>query len=268
MGTLSIQDVSYTYKGSRESHLAVQGVNLTIQEGEIVCFIGPSGCGKSTVLNMLAGLFHPTTGKIEYEQNEITGPGVDRGVVFQSYSLFPWMTAQENVILALEQVNKGVPKQELKQKAKELLELVGLDKADQKYPSQLSGGMQQRVALARMFALDSPVFLMDEPFGAVDAAVRANLQDCLVDLWSKQQKKKTIVMVTHDIDEAILLSDRIVVFSPNPGRVSETITVSIPRPRSRQSLFMSPRYMDLRAHLLTLLHGEETQAWEEKVSSL
>lgn len=267
MGTLSLRNISYEYKRLKETNLAVSKVNLEIQEGEFVSFIGPSGCGKSTVLNMLAGLLKPTEGTIYCKDKPIEGPGLERGVVFQSYSLFPWMTAQENIVLALQQVQKQESSSNLEIKASQLLEMVGLKGAEKKYPSQLSGGMQQRVALARMFALDSPVFLMDEPFGAVDAAVRANLQDCLIDLWNHQQNKKTVVMVTHDIDEAVLLSDRIMVFTPGPGRVEEIISVDIPRPRKRSELFMSPRYVELRAHLMGLLQSEGNQQ-EGRVVSL
>ncbi|RXT08000.1 ABC transporter ATP-binding protein [Ammoniphilus sp. CFH 90114] len=259
MSMISIRDVSYAYKQNQEIQWAVRDVNLEIAQGEIVSFIGPSGCGKSTVLNMLAGLLVPTQGNIYCNDHLVQGPSLERGVVFQSYSLFPWMTAEENILLALQQVRRQESPQELKKVAHRLLDTVGLQGADQKYPAQLSGGMQQRVALARLFAVNSPVFLMDEPFGAVDAAVRATLQDCLIQLWSGEEAKKTVILVTHDIDEAILLSDRIVVFSPGPGKVEEVISVDIPRPRKRSQLFMSPRYVELRAHLLSSLHNDSEQ---------
>lgn len=268
MGALTLRNISYEYKRYKETNLAVSNVNLEIKEGEFVSFIGPSGCGKSTVLNMLAGLLKPTVGTIHCNGKPVEGPGLERGVVFQSYSLFPWMTARENIVLALQQVQKQDAVSVLEKKASELLEMVGLKGAEEKFPSQLSGGMQQRVALARMFALDSPVFLMDEPFGAVDAAVRANLQDCLIELWNHQHNKKTVVMVTHDIDEAILLSDRIAVFTPGPGKVEEIISVDIPRPRKRSKLLMSPRYVELRAHLMGLLQNEGNDEQEGRVVSL
>lgn len=259
MTVLSIQDLSYVYKGSNESHLAVKDVNLDIREGELVSFIGPSGCGKSTVLNILAGLLHPSQGEVLFQGEKITGPGLERGVVFQNYSLFPWMTAEENILLALQQVRKEESNARLKEEAARFLEMVGLKGIGHKYPNQLSGGMQQRVALARLFALDSPVFLMDEPFGALDAAVRSNLQDCLIELWGQQEQKKTVVLVTHDIDEAILLSDRIVVYTSGPGRIEEVISVELPRPRIRSKVFLSAIYLELRNHLLTLLHREDSQ---------
>lgn len=256
---LSIQDVSFVYQGREGAHVAVSQVNLEVKEGEFIAFIGPSGCGKSTLLNMLAGLLEPTEGQILYKQKKIMGPSLERGVVFQNYSLFPWMTAQDNILLALKQVESENSRQALVKRAKELLAMVGLNGAEHKFPNQLSGGMQQRVALARLFALDSPVFLMDEPFGAVDAAVRSNLQQCLIDLWEQEEEAKTVVLVTHDIDEAILLADRIVVFTPGPGRIKEIIPVHISRPREKNSLFQSSRYLELRAHILALLHQEEKQ---------
>jgi len=257
MTVLSIKDLSYVYQSSNESYLAVQNVNLEIQEGELVSFIGPSGCGKSTVLNILAGLLSPTRGEVHFQGKKVEGPGLERGVVFQNYSLFPWMTAEENILLALQQVRKEESVNQLKIEAKRFLDMVGLKGVEHKYPNQLSGGMQQRVALARLFALNSPVFLMDEPFGALDAAVRSNLQDCLIQLWGQQQQKKTVIMVTHDIDEAILLSDRIVVFSAGPGRIEEVIPVELPRPRKRSKVFVSQRYLELRNHLLSLLQKED-----------
>lgn len=269
MAVLSIKDLSFIYKGANESHLAVKDVNLEIKEGELVSFIGPSGCGKSTVLNILAGLLHPSRGEVLFQGKKVEGPGLERGVVFQNYSLFPWMTAEENILLALQQVRKQDSSVSLKEEAARFLEMVGLKGVEHKYPNQLSGGMQQRVALARLFALDSPVFLMDEPFGALDAAVRSNLQDCLIQLWGQQKQKKTVVLVTHDIDEAILLSDRIVVYTSGPGRIEEVITVELPRPRIRSKVFMSARYLELRNHLLSLLHREDSQdGVEDKVVSL
>lgn len=254
---LSIQDVSFKYPNEKEG-FAVNNVSLEIKEGEFVVLIGPSGCGKSTVLNMLAGLLHPSEGHMFFNDEKINGTSLERGVVFQNYSLFPWMSARENILLALKQIQPRLPKKELEAEVLHLLERVSLKGSENKYPSELSGGMQQRVALARLFALNSPVFLMDEPFGAVDAVVRASLQNCLNELWMQKDQQKTIVLVTHDIDEAILLADRIVVFSSGPGRIQEIIPVSFSRPRERNSLFRSTHYGELRSHLMELLHQGES----------
>jgi NitT/TauT family transport system ATP-binding protein len=251
MHELAIDNVSFTY-GSNE---VLRNINLTVEAGEFVCLLGPSGCGKSTLLRLLAGLSQPSSGGITMDGAQITGPGLDRGVVFQDYSLFPWMTAGQNVVLALEQAFPGKSKKEYRQTALEYLEMVGLTDAFPKLPGQMSGGMRQRAAIARSFAVNSPVLLMDEPFGALDAITRARLQDLLLQLWDQRKgERKTVVFVTHDVDEALLLANRVVVLGLNPGTVKEVIQVEVPRPRIRKDLYLKEEFLVLRDRLVTVLH--------------
>jgi NitT/TauT family transport system ATP-binding protein len=251
MHEIAIDNVSFTY-GSNE---VLRNIDLTVEAGEFVCLLGPSGCGKSTLLRLLAGLSHPSSGAITMDGIQITGPGLDRGVVFQDYSLFPWMTAGQNVVLALEQAFPGKSKKEYRQTALEYLEMVGLAEAFPKLPGQLSGGMRQRAAIARSFAVNSPVLLMDEPFGALDAITRARLQDLLLQLWDlRQGERKTVIFVTHDVDEALLLANRVVVLGLNPGTIKEVITVDIQRPRIRKDLYLKEEFLVLRDRLVTVLH--------------
>lgn len=247
---LRLDNVSLRYDQNREQ-LALDGVSLAVAPGELVAIVGPSGCGKSTTLSLLAGLAAPDGGRIEVQGRPVAGPGLDRAVVFQEYSLFPWLTAEENIRFALRQV--GVTD---KSRAREYLDLVGVSEAASQYPSALSGGMKQRVAIARAFALEAPVYLLDEPFGAVDARNRIHLQDLLLRLWQKGEEKRTIVIVTHDIEEAIYLADRIIVFTPGPGQVRREVTVTFGRPRNRHHLAHDPAYLALRNELLTLLQDE------------
>jgi len=251
MYEIAINNVSFTYG----SHEVLRDINITVEAGEFVCLLGPSGCGKSTLLRLLAGLSQPTSGSIALDGSRITGPGLDRGVVFQDYSLFPWMTAGQNVILALEQAFPGKSKQEYRQTALEYLEMVGLNDAFPKLPGQLSGGMRQRAAIARSFAINSPVLLMDEPFGALDAITRARLQDLLLQLWDQREgERKTVIFVTHDVDEALLLANRVVVLGLNPGTIKEIISVNVPRPRIRKDLYLKEEFLALRERLVAVLH--------------
>jgi NitT/TauT family transport system ATP-binding protein len=251
MHEIAIENVSFTY-GSNE---VLRDINVTVEAGEFVCLLGPSGCGKSTLLRLLAGLSQPSSGAITLDGTPITGPGLDRGVVFQDYSLFPWMTAGQNVVLALEQAFPGKSKQEYRQTALEYLEMVGLADAYPKLPGQLSGGMRQRAAIARSFAINSPVLLMDEPFGALDAITRARLQDLLLQLWDlRSGERKTVIFVTHDVDEALLLANRVVVLGLNPGTIKEIIAVDVPRPRIRKDLYLKGEFLALRERLVTVLH--------------
>jgi NitT/TauT family transport system ATP-binding protein len=253
MYEININNVSFGY-GNKE---VLRDINLTAKSGEFICLLGPSGCGKSTLLRLLAGLSLPTSGSIMVNGDLIIGPGLDRGVVFQDYSLFPWMTAGQNVTLALEQAFPGKTKREYHETAEEYLEMVGLYDAFQKLPAELSGGMRQRAAIARAFAVNSPVLLMDEPFGALDAITRARLQDLLLELWQqKDGERKTIIFVTHDVDEAILLANRIVVLGLFLGGIKEIIPVNIPRPRVRQNLYVTKEFQALREGLLAVLHEE------------
>ena len=230
---------------------ALRDVNLSVEAGEFVCLVGPSGCGKSTLLNILAGLKVPTDGTALLAGNAIEKPGPERAVVFQGYSLFPWWTAQKNVEFAIAQTHRRLPRAERRERACALLASVGIAECGPKYPAQLSGGQQQRVAIARALATDAPILLMDEPFAALDARSRARLQDLLLGLWEGDgaAARKTVVFVTHDIDEAVLLADRIVLFGTHPGRILEEIPVNLPRPRHRDTLAADAQAIALREHL-------------------
>jgi NitT/TauT family transport system ATP-binding protein len=247
--------VDYTEKNSRFT--ALKDVSFSVNSGEFVSVIGSSGCGKSTLLSILEGLNSPTNGSVTIDGRPVNGTGTDRGVVFQHYSLFPWMTARKNVAFGVKQVKKGLSKLERLKIADEFLDKVGLEDFKYKYPSQLSGGMQQRVAIARALAMDTDILLMDEPFGAIDVKNRTLLQDLLLKLWEGDgtQKKKTVVFVTHDVDEAILLADRIIMLSPGPGKVLKEITVPFQRPRKRSSLVNTSKYGSFRNELLSLFYG-------------
>lgn len=252
MRTIVYKNINVTYESNQ--HPAIKDLSLTIKSGEIVSFIGASGCGKSTALNVAAGLIQPTSGTIKIDEKIIKQPGLDRGVVFQNYSLFPWMTNIENVRFALAQKTKQSNGQLLRH-SKALLEQVGIRSAAQDvYPNQISGGMQQRVALARMFALDPPIFLMDEPFAAVDEITRKHLQTLLLDLWEKETSRKTILLVTHSIEEAIYLSDRVVVLYEGEIVLNETILFE--RPRDREVLELDKNYSLLKNKLLRAIEGK------------
>ncbi len=207
--------------------VALKDIDLHIATGEFVCLLGPSGCGKSTLLNAIAGFSPPTAGTITVDGRPVKGPGPDRGMVFQEYALFPWMTVEANVGFGLE--IKGMPKAERKERIASLLDMLGLRDFADRFPKDLSGGMRQRVAIARVLAIDSPILLMDEPFGALDALTRRSLQDELIKIWARF--RKTIVFVTHSIEESIYLADRIVVMTYRPGTVKRDIRVTMPRPR-------------------------------------
>jgi nitrate/nitrite transport system ATP-binding protein len=233
----------------------VRDFNLWVKQGEFVSLIGHSGCGKSTVLSIVAGLNDLTTGGIVLAGREIDGPGPDRGVVFQSPSLLPWMTALENVRLGLDQVRPKAPKAERRQAALHYLELVGLGDAAHKRPAELSQGMRQRVGLARAFALNPKMLLLDEPFGMLDSLTRFELQQVLIELWAQDQK--TALMVTHDVDEALFLSDRVVMMTNGPeARVGDILDVPFPRPRDRQAVMDHPEYYQLRERLDGFLEAQ------------
>jgi NitT/TauT family transport system ATP-binding protein len=251
MHEVVLSNVSYAY-GSQQ---VLRDITFTAEAGDFVCLLGPSGCGKSTLLRLLAGLASPSSGTITLDGSGISGPGLDRGVVFQDYSLFPWMTTGQNIVLALEQAFPGKRQSEYREAATGYLEMVGLPDASDKLPGRLSGGMRQRAAIARAFAINSPVLLMDEPFGALDAITRARLQDLLLQLWQqKEGERKTVFFVTHDVEEAILLANRIVVLGLNPGSVKGLFQVDLPRPRIRQELYLKEPFLVLRDRLVTVLH--------------
>ncbi|MCX7422295.1 MAG: ABC transporter ATP-binding protein [Planctomycetia bacterium] len=230
----------------------VEDFTLNVAEGEFVSVIGHSGCGKSTVLSMIAGLSQPTGGGIVLAGREIVDAGPDRGVVFQAPCLLPWMTALQNVTLGVEQVAPGKSRAEQREVAAHYLELVGLGDSLDVHPNQLSGGMRQRVGIARAFALSPKMLLLDEPFGMLDSLTRLELQQVLIDLWASD--RKTALMITHDVDEALFLSDRIVMMTNGPAaRVGEILEVTLPRPRDRQTVFEHPDYEQLRGRLMSFL---------------
>jgi nitrate/nitrite transport system ATP-binding protein len=247
---LSVEAVGMSFAASE----ILTGIDLTIRKGEFVTLIGHSGCGKSTLLNLVAGLIKPTRGAILLAGKHVDGPGPDRGVVFQNHSLLPWLTCFQNVHLAVERVFKD----RLRERTHAALALVGLTHAEHKYPHQISGGMKQRVGIARALAIEPKVLLLDEPFGALDALTRATLQDELMRIVG--QTGATVLMVTHDVDEAVLLSDRVVMMSNGPSaRIGEVLEVPLPRPRERLRLAHDPRFMDLRAAVLEFLYAKQAK---------
>ncbi|WP_102373683.1 ABC transporter ATP-binding protein [Raoultibacter massiliensis] len=257
MGAIDIEDVCYAYPESETGEFALSDVSLAIASGEFICLIGHSGCGKSTLLSLLAGLSAPSRGFIAIDGAPIEGPSTSRAMVFQHYSLFPWMTAVNNVAFSIRRADRSVSKSDSLKRAHAYLEKVGMDGEAGKYPYQLSGGMQQRVAIARALSMESDILLLDEPFGALDAKNRAELQELLVELWSGVDRKKTVVFVTHDLTEAILLADRIVFM--RPGRIEKTIPVDFPRPRDLSGLEHDCCYQALRSELLSLFYLDEEQ---------
>jgi len=253
---LEITNLNKIYTTAKGPAVIVKDFNLRIRKGQFVCLIGHSGCGKSTVLSMVAGLNDVTSGGIILAGKELAGPGPDRGVVFQSPCLLPWLTAFENVMLGVDQVFYTARKEERKQIGEYYLSIVGLADAMHKKPAELSQGMRQRVGIARAFALSPKMLLLDEPFGMLDSLTRMELQEVLVDLWRKNQK--TALIVTHDVDEALYLSDRIVMMTNGPAaEVGDILNVDFPRPRDRRSLLEDPEYYRLREHLITFLEEHE-----------
>src|SRR6266550_2582641 len=257
---LVIDNLTKIYPTPRGPAIIVKDFNLRIKKGEFVCLIGHSGCGKSTVLSMLAGLNEMTGGGIILAGKELVGPGPDRGIVFQSPCLLPWMTAFENVMLGVDQVFYTASKEERREIAEYYLTVVGLADAMHKRPAELSQGMRQRVGIARAFALKPKMLLLDEPFGMLDSLTRYELQQVLIELWRKN--KITALMVTHDVDEALFLSDRVVCMTNGPAaEVGEILDVTFPRPRERKAVLEHADYYRLREHLITFL---EERAYRKK----
>jgi len=253
---LEISNLSKIFPGPKGPAVIVKDFNLRIKKGQFVCLIGHSGCGKSTVLSMLAGLSDVSGGGIILAGKELAGPGPDRGIVFQSPCLLPWMSAYENVMLGVNQVFYTARPEERHQIVEYYLSIVGLADAMHKRPSELSQGMRQRVGIARAFALSPKMLLLDEPFGMLDALTRIELQEVLIDLWRKDHK--TALMVTHDVDEALFLADRIVMMTNGPAaEVGDILDVHFPRPRARRVLLDDPEYYRLREHLMTFLEDQE-----------
>jgi bicarbonate transport system ATP-binding protein/nitrate/nitrite transport system ATP-binding protein len=250
---LQFDQVSKVYPTSRGDYTVLEGIDLSIGEGEFICLIGHSGCGKSTLLSMVSGLNRPTMGEIRLKNQRITQPGPDRMVVFQNYCLLPWLTASENIYLAVDEVYKHKSKQEKKAIVEEHLELVGLTEAANKKPGQLSGGMKQRVAIARALATRPEVLIMDEPFGALDPITREELQEELLKIW--QDHQATVLMITHDIDEALFLADKLVMMTNGPAaKIGEVLEIPFPRPRDRARIMENPRYYELRNYALDFLY--------------
>jgi nitrate/nitrite transport system ATP-binding protein len=260
---IEIQGVDQTFKTKKGLFPALRNINLNVAKGEFVALIGHSGCGKSTLLNLIAGLTMPTQGSLICASREIAGPGPERAVVFQNHSLLPWLTCFENIYLGVERVfgtrNPGAPaetKAQLKARTDAALALVGLTAAAQKRPGEISGGMKQRVGIARALAMEPKVLLMDEPFGALDALTRAKLQDELLEIVARTES--TVVMVTHDVDEAVLLSDKIVMMTNGPAAtIGEVLSVDLPRPRNRVALADSPEYLGYRKAVIDFLYTRQ-----------
>ena len=262
---IEVQDVEMVFSTRKGSFHALRDIHLTVDQGEFVTLIGHSGCGKSTLLNLLAGLTRPTAGVLLCDNREITAPGPERGVVFQNHSLLPWLSCFENVHLAVERVfGAAETKAQMKVRTQAALELVGMGHALNKRPHEISGGMKQRVGIARALAMEPKVLLMDEPFGALDALTRARLQDELLKIVART--RSTVVMVTHDVDEAVLLSDRIVMMTNGPAAtIGQILPVTLPRPRDRIELAEDREYVHARREVLDFLytrqgHVEKTAA--------
>jgi NitT/TauT family transport system ATP-binding protein len=251
MSAIAARQISMTFPGRDGDVQALDDVTVEVEDGHFACIVGASGCGKSTLLNIMAGLIQPTSGTIEVGERAVEGPGADRGMVFQSYTLFPWQRVRENIEFGPSL--KGVASDERRRIADALLEEMGLAEFARAYPRELSGGMKQRVAIARALANNPDVLLMDEPFGALDALTRAGAQRFLTQIW--EQHRRTIVFVTHDIDEAIYLGDTVFVMSPRPGRVKEIVPVDIARPRSLDDLG-SPQFAALKGRILSLIFAD------------
>ncbi|MGE5656128.1 MAG: ABC transporter ATP-binding protein [Actinomycetota bacterium] len=267
---LEIDGVSKVYQTTQGPYQVLEDVNLTVKAGEFVCIIGHSGCGKSTLLNMVAGFNQPTAGEVRLQGQRITEPGPDRMVVFQNYSLLPWMSAAENIRLGVETVFASEPVSTQQELVKEHLEMVGLGEAADKKPGQLSGGMKQRVAIARALAIRPQVLILDEPFGALDPITREELQEELLKIW--REHRCTVLMITHDIDEALFLADKVVMMTNGPAaKIGEVLEIPFSRPRVRSRLIEDPRYYELRNHALDFLfnrfaHDETSQSAEPVVA--
>mgnify|MGYP005755437887 CR=1 FL=1 len=251
---IEIKGVTKSYEKKDGSFLALSEVNLNIDRNEFICVVGPSGCGKTTLLNIIAGLHSATTGTVKVRGEEVEGPGKGKGVVFQQYALYPWLTVEKNVEFGMKM--KGVPKETRREIARKYMHIVGLEKFAKSYPKELSGGMKQRVALARAYATNPEILLMDEPFGALDAQTRAQLQENLLNAW--QQEKKTCFFITHDVEEAVLLSTKIIIMSASPGRIREVINVNLSYPRNQETK-LTPEFNTLKNEIWNKVYKEYLQ---------
>lgn len=252
--SVDIRNVTVSFKDKKGMYTAINDISLSIQKGEIVSFIGHSGCGKSTLMNTISGMVTPSSGEVTANGSLVKGPGPDRGVVFQNYSLLPWLSVYKNIKVAVDSVFTKKTYAEKAILVEKNLQMVNLWEHRHKLPGHLSGGMKQRVAIARAFAIDPKVLLLDEPFGALDALTKSSMHVELLKIWNLDHREKTIVMVTHDIEEAIFLSDRIVVMSNGPAAtIREIVNVPLPRPRNKKDIVHDPAYMEIHDRLLNLL---------------
>ncbi|MFD2616423.1 ABC transporter ATP-binding protein [Terrilactibacillus laevilacticus] len=256
---VTIQNIQKVYKGKTDV-LAVDTINFNIMENEFITILGPSGCGKSTLLRMVGGLEEQTSGHIYLGDQELVGPSSNRGMVFQAYSLFPWLTIEKNIQFGLK--NKGMKEAERKEISDSYIELVGLKGFEKHYPNQLSGGMKQRVAIARALANDPEILLLDEPFGALDSQTRLIMQELLLNIWEK--KKKTILFITHDVEEAIFLGSRVLVMTSRPGKIKEDISIELSHPRTYH-VKSDPAFIKIKDHLTELIREESLKAIELEV---
>lgn len=246
---LEVRDLYKQFKGLNGPVTALKNINLKIHKREFVCVIGPSGCGKSTLIRILAGLEQPTSGQVLLNGEPVSRPGPERGMVFQGYTLFPWLTVKQNIMFGLRE--SGYDTSSAEQEARQWIDLIGLSRFENSYPHQLSGGMKQRVAIARALANRPKVLLMDEPFGALDAQTRAKMQAYLLEIWKNIDI--TVFFITHDLDEAVYLADRILVLKANPGEIEELVEVPVPQPRSPEQ-FLSPEFLATKRHIEHLIH--------------
>ena len=255
MSYFTLKNISFSYPNTDK--VVLDNISTEISSGEFVCILGKSGCGKSTLLKLFAGLNVPSKGELLFEDNVIKSASLDRGVVFQDYGLFPWMTAGENIMLALKQRYKDKNSKELKEIATDSLKQVGLDeKVYNTLPKHLSGGMQQRVAIAQVLSVNPKVFLMDEPFGALDAVTRAKLQDLILELWNKNEVKRTVIFITHDVDEAIYLANRIIVLGQSPSTIIYDKKIDLSEKTSRENLYTDEKMMMLRNELIQIINKD------------
>ena len=248
---VKIDNVRKMYHTRNREMIAINDVSLDIMEKEFICVVGPSGCGKSTLLNIIAGLLEPTSGTVYCDGKEVKGTGTERGVVFQQYALFPWMTVKKNVMFGLNL--KGIKGKEAEDIAMKYIKMVQLEDFADHYPKELSGGMKQRVAIARAYAVNPSILLMDEPFGALDAQTRTQLQQELLETWEKEQK--TCFFITHDVDEAIILAQKVIIMSARPGRIKEIVDINIPYARTQETK-MSPEFLEFKNHIWSQVYQD------------
>jgi NitT/TauT family transport system ATP-binding protein len=248
---ISVQEIRKTFPLRGEEFVALDGVSLDIADNEFVTVVGPSGCGKSTLMNVLAGLETPTSGRALVDGKDVVGPGPERGVIFQQYALFPWLTVRKNVEFGLKVAGLGAA--ERRERADYFIRIVGLEQFADALPKMLSGGMKQRCAIARAYAVNPSILLMDEPFGALDALTRVTLQEQLLDTWSRE--KRTVLFITHDVDEAVFLANRVVVMAARPGRIHDVIDVDLPYPRTEEAR-LSPEFAQLRNRVWTSVYHQ------------